>query len=154
MVMKLSPWIAAVFVISAFAAHAADQPAPPTVEEAIAVVNRPAGTRGATAGGATPLWELGRRLRVLFGEGEYRFAEKDSEAWLACLRDAKRGVYTRLCAAYFLLQNHEEARNFVARLLVSQNIRHRFNAAETVRLHLSNCSERAWGVERFDQASC
>jgi hypothetical protein len=50
--------------------------------------------------------------------------------------DEKRDMYARLCAAYFLLDKHEEARKFVNAQLASRNLRYRYNAAKTVELYV------------------
>jgi hypothetical protein len=45
-------------------------------------------------------------------------------------------MYARLCAANYLLDKHKEARDFVALLLKSENLRHRYNAAVIVNLYV------------------
>lgn len=68
------------------------------------------------------------------------------------MRDEQASIYGRLCAAYFLLnQDDEEARLFVLSQLESSNLRHRHNAAETVRWHVRNNPQKRWGVQTLVQ---
>ncbi|MDA3835519.1 MAG: hypothetical protein PF495_19275 [Spirochaetales bacterium] len=62
--------------------------------------------------------QIVKRLRNLSG---YEYSEKDAKTWQSCLRDDNRSVYAKLCAAYFLLDQHEETRAFVAAQLKSDD---------------------------------
>lgn len=87
--------------------------------------------------------QIVKRLRNL---AKYEYDEKDAETWLNCLRDSKKSIYAKLCAAYFLLDQHEEARTFITAQLKSENLRHRFNAATMIDLYVGENPENDWGI--------
>ena len=49
--------------------------------------------------------------------------------------------------AYFLLDKHAEAREVVKSQLASQDLRHRYNAAEVVRFHVGATRDKKWGID-------
>ncbi|MBT3200587.1 MAG: HEAT repeat domain-containing protein [Phycisphaerales bacterium] len=86
------------------------------------------------------------RLIWLLRRQEYKYQESHASAWKACMLDEKRDMYARLCAAYFLLDKHEEARKFVNAQLASRNLRYRYNAAKTVELYVHRDTTKTWGI--------
>ena len=66
---------------------------------------------------------------------KYKYQPSDAKEWKSLLKDKKAGLYARLCAAFFLLDdNDKDARAFVEEQLRSTNLRHRFNAAKVVEM--------------------
>lgn len=85
----------------------------------------------------------------------YRYEPAHAEAWLTCLRDDKRSVYARLIAAYYLLNDHEEARKFIAAQMKSPDLRARYNAAATVERAVRpfrKNPQQAWGAKLLVEA--
>lgn len=117
---------------------------PLSVDQAIRAVEEPA----SGFGNMSP-FELQTRYRLmgLLYEDRYKYEDTHADAWLKCMQDTRRSMYARLCAAYFLLDDRQEARDFVVSQLKSQNLRHRYNAAEIVLLHLRRDPKKKWDVE-------
>ena len=89
------------------------------------------------------------RLTWLLSNEHYKYEAGHAERWSALMRDEKENMYARLCAAYFLLDDQQDARTFVSTQLKSENLRHRYNAAEAVRLYLAYGGKgpaSKWGV--------
>ena len=99
-----------------------------------------------TATMASPGLQVHSRLIWLLRRQEYKYQESHASAWKACMLDEKRDMYARLCAAYFLLDKHEEARKFVNAQLASRNLRYRYNAAKTVELYVHRDTTKTWGI--------
>ena len=89
------------------------------------------------------------RLTWLLSNEHYKYEAGHAERWSALMRDEKENMYARLCAAYFLLDDQQEARTFVSTQLKSDNLKHRYNAAEAVRLYFAYGGKgpaSKWGV--------
>lgn len=122
---------------------AADKTAPLSVDEAIQLVGKPA----EGFGNMSPFeLQVHYRLMSLLYQAGYKYDEQHAPSWKTCMLDKKRNMYARLSAAYFLLDQHEEAREFIAAQLASKNLRHRYNAAEIVKLHVDRNSKEKWGI--------
>jgi len=76
----------------------------------------------------------------------YSFQEADVPAWKALMKDEKANIYARLCAAYFLLDS-DAARRFIEQQLRSDNLRHRYNAANVVYRYVERYSDTVWGID-------
>jgi hypothetical protein len=122
----------------AVTAIAEDNAASMSIERAVAHVGQPRNEFGVNTGTNGDLQIRYRLLSLLHFSGEtYQYDTSHAPAWKAVLEDENQEVYARLCAAYFLLdQEDEEARAYVESILDSENMRHRFNAAEMVRMHV------------------
>lgn len=91
--------------------------------------------------------QVDNRLDCLFSLAKYKYQPQDAPTWKACMLDGKQNIYARLCAAYFLLDNDESARLFIREQLASQNLRHRYNAARIVQLHVDQDATKIWGID-------
>jgi len=122
-------------------------PAPiKSVEEAVAFVDRPTGGFG----NMSPFeLQTHYRLAGLIRYAEYRYEAAHADAWLKLLGDEKRSLYGRQCAAYFLLDTHEEARKFILAQTKSADLRARYNAAEVLSFHVGRDPTKRWGVQRL-----
>ena len=122
----------------------ADDTASPSVEQAIQIVDKPADGFD----NMSPFeLQTHYRLMSLLHEKAYQYEEKHAEAWINCMRDKRRSMYARLCAAYFLADLREEAREFIVTQLKSEDLRHRYNAAEIVELYVGRNAEKEWGID-------
>ena len=130
--------------------NAGEKEKPLAVEQAIAAVEKPANGFG----NMSP-FELQTyyRLTGLLSQSRYTYEANHADAWITCMRDEKRSMYARLCAAYFLLDQQAEARTFVETQLKSKNLRYRYNAAEVVQLHVDRDPQKGMGRRRFDRAA-
>lgn len=117
--------------------------APLSIEQAIQIAGEPAG--GFASMSPFEL-QTHYRLMWLLYRADYKYEADHADAWLQCMRDKKQNLYARLCAAYFLLDHNEEARKFVLSQLKSKNLRHRYNAAEVVEIHVGRDPKKGWGV--------
>ena len=115
-----------------------------SAEDAIAFVDKPI----VGSSNSLPIeMQTPYRLGGLLNYAEYRYEDVHADAWLKCLRDEKRSRHGRQCAAFFLLDSHEEARKFILAQLESSDLRARYSAAEVVRIHVRRDPKRRWGVE-------
>lgn len=120
-----------------------NKPTPPSINEAIRIVDSPSEGYG----NMSPFeLQVHYRLMGLQYRIKYKYREEDAPAWENCMLDEKRSMYARLSAAYFLLDQQEEARRFVELQLASKNLRHRYNAAEIVKFHVGRNPEKRWGI--------
>lgn len=138
--MRLTAIVVSVALALASTSSAAD--AVKSVDEAIRQVAKPKRSES---------WDprdlqVDDRLSWLLDGLNYKYESRHAASWEACLRDGKKSLYARLCAAYFLLDEQEEARKFVEEQLASKNLRHRYNAAKTVELHVRRDSTKTWGL--------
>ena len=86
------------------------------------------------------------RLAELHYFDRYKYEDQHAASWKACMHNEKTNMYARLTAAYFLLKNDKEAREFITKQLSSTNLMHRFNAAEVVNLYVGRDSSKKWGI--------
>ncbi len=91
--------------------------------------------------------QVHQRLRLARNIWNYENVERDREKWLKVLQNQKENIYTRMCAAHYLAGSSEEARKFLETQIESQNLRHRYNAAEAVRLHIGRDPKKQWGID-------
>src|SRR5690349_5969779 len=102
-----------------------------TVEEAIAAVSRPAhGCGGMPAFGALQAYYRLNELNNYDRGFYYKYADSDRDAWKSLLERADASIYARMCAAFMLIDRDKAAREFLERQAVSDNLRHRYNAAK------------------------
>lgn len=123
--------------------NAEEKEKPLTIEQAIAIVDRPA---FGFANMSPFKLQTHYRLTGLLYQSRYAYEAKHDDAWIACMHDEKRSMYARLCAAYFLLDQPGEARTFLETQLKSKNLRYRYNAAEVVHLHANLAPKKEWDV--------
>lgn len=77
----------------------------------------------------------------------YQFNKADAAAWKTLMTDKKASMYARLCAAYFLLDDDKEARQFIEEQIKSENLRYRYNAAKIVEMYMDYDSTKTWAVD-------
>jgi len=119
------------FVGDVVAQQAPPEPTKVSVERAILAAERPNGDFGGRPLRNMPPFEFQtiRRWEGLeYGVG-YRYEPAHADAWLKYLHDDTKSVYARLIAAFYLLDDYEEARKFMAEQMKSSNVRARHNAA-------------------------
>ncbi len=121
----------------------AKKPAKPaSFEEALEAVNIPQ-----SGFGNMSLFELQVYYRL--AEASYRLgytdATADLEEWLKVVKDPKRNMYARICAAHFIANLSVDARKFLEEQLDSTNLRHRYNAAEAVYELRGEFPAQPWG---------
>lgn len=116
-----------------------------SVARAIQLVNEPY-DGGDFNDNSGPMLQARQRL-VRLDKSLYKYKPADANAWLACMRNKKYSMYGRLCAAYFLLDQNDEARDFVASKTKTKNLRHRYSAAEIVMLYVNCDSGKQWGID-------
>ena len=118
-----------------------------SVQAAIEVVSQPQGPFG-NMGGIGP--QTAARLVNLhnYSRGfSYDFKPADRPAWKHLMQDEKAGIYARLCAAYFLLDDDQEAQALLRRTLASDNLRHRYNAAGVLSRYFEGDPKKTWCIE-------
>jgi len=115
----------------------------PSVDEAIELVKKPA---DGFANMSPFELQVHYRLMWLLYNVHYKYEDGHAESWNALMRDENENMYARLCAAYFLLDQQQEAREFIAGQLKSDNLRHRYNAAEVVEIHVGRDPSKNWGI--------
>jgi HEAT repeat protein len=106
----------------------------PTFSEAAAYVSRP---ENGFANMSPFELQVKYRICGVGGQLQYKFTESDRPLWRKLLNDPNQSVYTRLCAAYFLLDQDHDAQELIRAQLDSHDLRHRYNAAEILALYLA-----------------
>lgn len=138
------------FVGDVVAQQAPQEPAKVSVERAILAAERPNGDFGGRPFMNRSGMELQTTCRwqgLEYGLG-YRYEAAHADAWLKSLRDDTKSIYARLVAAFYLLDDHEEARKFVAAQMKSPDLRARHNAAAIIDRYVApyrKSSQQAWG---------
>lgn len=143
--MKSSCCLFLLIVLTSFAGRCCAQEKDPiAIDQAIEKVAKP----GFAFANMSPFkLQTYYRLTSLHYHGKYEYKESHQEAWLGCLNDENQNMYARLCAAYFLLDSNKQARDFVLAQIESDNLRHRYNAAEVVRMYVGRDTKNEWGIE-------
>jgi HEAT repeat protein len=77
----------------------------------------------------------------------YEFKKADAPAWKAQCNDKKASIYARLCAAYFLLDEDKEARQFVEDQIESENLRYRYNAVKIAEMYMNRDPSKTWAID-------
>lgn len=117
------------------------------VTRAIRHVEKPPGPSNAFGNLSNSELQVVYRLASLRNGLHYNFKPEHAAAWMACMIDDSASMYARLCAAFFLLDEYDEAKQFILAQLESDNLRHRYNAAETVRLHVRGEFATPWDID-------
>lgn len=117
------------------------------LEEEIAVVCNPA---GGFANLSPFELQVYYRLMNLYHK-PYRFDSSHVLTWKTLVMDQEADIYGRICAAQFLLDDDAEARKFLSRLARSDNLRHRYNAAEAVKWYMERDRSKTWAVDLLIQ---
>lgn len=113
-------------------------------DEALQFVRRPQG--GFASMSPFELQVHYRLVGVLY-RLNYEATPRDAAQWLKVINDPKENMYARICAAYFLAKSSEQARKFLETQLTSENLRHRYNTAEAVRMFVGGDPEKTWGID-------
>ena len=97
--------------------------------------------------GTPPLAVYGKlagQLRI----ANYVYQDSDQSAWVDLLQDTDARLYDRLCATYFLMDTHPQARQLVEKTLRSEKLLDRLNAAQALYMHAqaTECGE-PWEIE-------
>ena len=124
-------------------AGAADKDASLSVAEAIQLVSKPTPFFGNSSPSQL---QVHARLMWLLHVAKYKYEKSHDASWKACILDEEQNMYARLCAAYFLMEQHDAARGFVRAQLASKNLRHRYNAAAVVNTYVGRDRTKKWGI--------
>lgn len=132
--------LAGAILAAAVACEAANQTKNITVDEAIKVVSKP--------GHAFDNMDddVQTYLRLAELSYEYHFKKEDAAKWKSFMLNGKANLYGRMCAAYFLLGDDPEAREFLKQQSKSGNARHRYNAARLLGVYLEDNPSQQWVV--------
>jgi HEAT repeat protein len=153
--MNYGSWLLCIGLVFAVVGDVVAQQAPPEpakvpVEREILAAERPNGDFGGRPFMNRSGMELQTTCRwqgLEYGL-RYRYEAEHADAWLKSLRDDTKSIYARLVAAFYLLDDHEEARKFIAAQMKSPDLRSRHNAAAIVNRYVApyrKSSQQAWG---------
>jgi len=124
------------------------------VRDAIAVVTKP-GWETDYSGFSC---QTGCRLAlIIYPQSElfyYQPAPEDFSVWRSLMQDTSAGVYGRQCAAFFLLDTDNKAREFLAKECRDKDPRRRFNASTVLAIYMrqkfdveSESNPPSWSVD-------
>jgi HEAT repeat protein len=139
--------LALIVIVTSLLVFRADHKSPVVLKEPVDVVSRP----------TEPFNNMGDELQVycrlsLLEVCGYEFQKTDAVKWQKFMSDKTASLYGRMCAAYFLLDEYPEAREFIQEQFKSQNLRHRYNAARILGMYLSNAPTKKWAADLLIQA--
>ena len=111
------------------------QSARPELRQAIAAMRTPTELMDNYGEEVQVAW----RLQILLEEQHFRPQPADADFLRLLLTNTNESAYSRICAAFFLLDSEPAARALLTNYVASNNLRHRFNAARAIQWY-------AWGA--------
>jgi HEAT repeat protein len=99
----------------------------PELRKAITALSTP--TPQLDAGGEL---QVALRLHLVVNEMKFRPMAEDRPILKSLVTNKAASAYSRICAAYFLLDSDADARALLTNYVASSNLRHRYNAARAI----------------------
>lgn len=87
------------------------------------------------------------QLQTTFKMYAFNAHKYSANALKTLMQNKQANIYNRYCAAYFLMRDDSEARAFIEKEVASDNLRHRYNAANILAMYVNDNPNDNWGTD-------